>query len=786
MRKDIFRGINVSAIAVAAIICLMGPACSDETQSEADFIYAKKAFNDGFYDLAQERLVAFLKSYPGTAHLYETHTLLGRSYYYRNNFTGALYEFDGILNAPQAAEFHADALYWSAEIYLKNGDYRKALDLYEKVTSAFPSSAYFGYAVYSKGWAYYKLGFFEEALKYFRDVVEKYPYDKVAVESQFRIGECEYLMARYGAAEKELKKFIDKYPVSEKTSDAYYMCGEAGFYQAKYSDAIASFERALAITPKAKWASFALYRIAESRLETGKYEESIIGFKLCLESATGDFLTTALLAALAKAYEKTGRIDDALRLCDEIIQKHPSSEVAPEAYYRKTKLLYDAGRYAEAETAAKEGIEKFSGSDYLDNMHYELGWIYSMEGKADDAMGEFLWVENESRDINLRSSAICKIGDIYFNKKLYEKAMASYDVVLDKYSDSFWADYAQYQVGAIFSMTGRYSQAIMSYQSVLANFPNSSWRDKVIFALGSAYFKIGDFERSASEFRHLMDEAATPDLKTRSRIYLANSLYSMKQYAEALAILKAVDAEGVDRDIRMMARYQMGWCYYSMRKDAEALAIFNNFLKDFPRSKIASDVKFWFADYHRAKKNFDVARGYYESVLKEHPSDETGEEALYNIGMTFVDELKADEAMKRFDELGSRFPGSGIARGAYRKAAKLKKDARDYDGAVSYLEKALTKDNDELNAQVQYEIAESYEAKNELGRAVEEYLKVPYLYSKGTFWSVRAQLKCAQLLERMERFDDARKLYEKLADMDIEESQLAKQRLEWLRWRGEK
>ena len=151
-----------------------------------------------------------------------------------------------------------------------------------------------------------------------------------------------------------------------------------------------------------------------------------------------------------------------------------------------------------------------------------------------------------------------------------------------------------------------------------------------------------------------------------------------------------------------------------------------------------------------------------------------------------MDEGRTEEAVSLLEELAVKFPGSGPARAAYRKLAKAKKLAKEYDGAIAYFRKSLTADNDELNAQTQYEIAELYEESLDLPKAAEEYLKVSYLYGKGVFWGVRAQLKAAQIFERIDRIDDAKKLYEKLAAMDVQESEFAKKRIEWLKWRTQK
>jgi tetratricopeptide (TPR) repeat protein len=109
--------------------------------------------------------------------------------------------------------------------------------------------------------------------------------------------------------------------------------------------------------------------------------------------------------------------------------------------------------------------------------------------------------------------------------------------------------------------------------------------------------------------------------------------------------------------------------------------------------------------------------------------------------------------------------------------AKMKKDAGEADRAIEYLRLSLAGGDDELNAQTQYEIAELYELKGRAETAASEYMKVSSLYGKGAFWAARADLKAAKLCEDMGRRDEAIGLYRKLAAMDIQESDFAKNRL---------
>ena len=58
---------------------------------------------------------------------------------------------------------------------------------------------------------------------------------------------------------------------------------------------------------------------------------------------------------------------------------------------------------------------------------------------------------------------------------------------------------------------------------------------------------------------------------------------------------------------------------------------------------------------------------------------------------------------------------------------------------------------------------------------------MPYLYPKSVFWSARAELKCGAVLERLEKWDQAAVVYEKLSARNMSESDTAKKRLEWIR-----
>lgn len=81
-------------------------AYSDENK---DFLFAKQALEDEFYDIAKDRIISFITSYPGSKNISEARLYLGRAYFKLNKLDRAKYEFEYIVERPESAAFSDEA-----------------------------------------------------------------------------------------------------------------------------------------------------------------------------------------------------------------------------------------------------------------------------------------------------------------------------------------------------------------------------------------------------------------------------------------------------------------------------------------------------------------------------------------------------------------------------------------------------------------------------------------------------------------------------------------------------
>jgi TolA-binding protein len=266
-----------------------------------------------------------------------------------------------------------------------------------------------------------------------------------------------------------------------------------------------------------------------------------------------------------------------------------------------------------------------------------------------------------------------------------------------------------------------------------------------------------------------------------------------------------------------VARYYYAWCFYQLGQEKRALKEFESFLINHPQSDLSPHVMYWIGEYYHDRAKFTKAEEHFRKILAEFPHSQIAADAYYSLSWTLhasgdiegalnsmnkfaelfpdsplvpdvmlrsadilIQQKHHDRALVRFQELVENYADSPYQKTAYRKMGMIYKEQKSYDEAITHFRGALGTTTHEMDAQVQFQIGECFEERDDLDSAIEEYLKVSYTYPESAFWSLRSKLRCAQIFERLGKLQDAEKLYVELSTGDTAEAEYAKERLEWM------
>lgn len=833
---------KVLAIIGIFLFCLMGTAAFGQSNLDdaQDLYLAKRAFSDGFYEIALKHFQKYLEENP-ECDKDQVQLFMGRCYLKLEKFSEALYALQEVLERSAGEDkVTAQATYWTAQTYFAAKDYENALGFLKKIIEHYPESEFLAQSHYYRATCFYKRNQFNQALELYRDFNNSFSKHQLKEESSFHIGQCLYNVKDYQKANKEFNAFVKKFPESIHINAAFYYLGEIEYILGNFDNAVQYYIKATETSPKSKIAAFAKYGTGWAYLKLARYKEALEVFNV-LEGTPGfgPALEDSLIFAQARCNACLENYTQAIQMYERIINDFPHSSWFDDAYFWKGQALYELKKYPQASRTYEQAIEKFPRGEspaliggegsaiyeredlsikLLDNLHYNLGWTYARMKKYAQAITQFEQVFKDSQERFLKSGALCRIGDIYLEQGTVKEAVENYDAVIKEFPDSYYADYAQYQLGVALSKEKGFDSAILAFNTLIANFPQSKFIDQAYYQIATIYFHQGEFSQAQEQLQDLIKEFPHSQIKTQATFLKAFAHYNSEDYVQALEVFKQVLRESTETKLKMKAQYQIGFCFYQMGKEENAINEFDKFLTLYSEDELSCDVLFWLGKYYYRQKGFPQAQKHFTRLRQNFPHNELADDALFwqakalfnqgrlkasldelqNLQTQYPDsELMADVILFKGDifksqgeieraedlyrEVYEKFKEADFARIAHKKIAGILQEQRLFPEAIEELNKALGSGSGDFNAQVQFAIAQCWEEQQKLEQALDGYLKVCYLYPQRVPWARLAQLKCAQIFERQALWNQARSIYEELAKQDNPEADFARNRLKQLK-----
>jgi len=151
-------------------------AIAQQSNKEEETLFvAKKAFEDGFYEVSFGLFERFLKDYPDSPKVPEINLLMGECYFHQSRYLDALSKFEELLNNPKALDIKDAVLYWIGEVHFKGNNFEKASSYYKMIIDDFPKSYYAPAACYSLGWSFFQQQEYRKAIDSFKVLISKFP-----------------------------------------------------------------------------------------------------------------------------------------------------------------------------------------------------------------------------------------------------------------------------------------------------------------------------------------------------------------------------------------------------------------------------------------------------------------------------------------------------------------------------------------------------------------------------------------------------------------------------------
>ncbi len=238
------RAISVLGTVIALFV-LAGCEASEELQqlsAEERFARAMELFHDEDYLAAIEEFKIVTLQFQGGALADDAQFFIAESYFRREQYQLAAYEYESLIRTMPTSEFVPRARYQRALCYyhlsypshLDQEFTRRAIDEFQTFIEYHPADPLVAEAEqkiselntklakkeYENGIIYMKMEYYRAAVNSFDFVLEKYYDSPYAEHAQLKKAEAMLRRKRYKEAKEEIDKFFSKYPNSSLKEEA--------------------------------------------------------------------------------------------------------------------------------------------------------------------------------------------------------------------------------------------------------------------------------------------------------------------------------------------------------------------------------------------------------------------------------------------------------------------------------------------------------------------------------------------------------------------------------------
>jgi len=207
-----------------------------------------------------------------------------------------------------------------------------------------------------------------------------------------------------------------------------------------------------------------------------------------------------------------------------------------------------------------------------------------------NAIIEFEKVLNDYSDSIYADDAQYYLTLSYKYLHYYSKAILEFENLLLNYTYSAFADDAQFNIGDCYYIVGNYDQALIEYQKVIDNYPESDWVDDAQYSISHTYFKLNLYSPAISSFQKVVNNYPFSEFADDAQFYIGYCYTKLEDFIEAIIELEKVIEnypQGTwpdGRSVPAVAQFYIGWCYEKFEDWSSAIKSYQKVIDNYPGS----------------------------------------------------------------------------------------------------------------------------------------------------------------------------------------------------------
>jgi TolA-binding protein len=686
------RSSHLKAFQIGAFfICLylfgqISPVAAQTTSREADrqLSFAFQMLNNNMAVSAVNSFRAFIENYPSHPQIAEARFGLAQSLEISGD-SEAIAAFRSYLRLHSSGSRIPEARYGLAKALYDAGDWSGALAGFTEFTARHAGHARGLTARYYEGLCLVKTRRPLEAIPIFRSVADSATMPLKA-EAAFSAAAALWQANRPAEEAAEALTAVTRaWPGTEASAKAEGLLGDILYRNGRFAEAARRYHQAIQFgLPYADelsfWKAWSLARSGDTR--AGAVELDILAAKYPRSRRATEALRQA-----ADLHLRVGDTTSAVASLAHLASFDLAPEAAAEARYQSGRILFEAGRRAEARIELLEVIRLDAG--YLAEAEYLLAVIELTEGNRDRVESWLMAAERRNPEPALAGRILAARLDLL--RAANDPAGIAALIRRLESSRSPLLPTAILLGGEIEEEAGRNDNAIREYARVASRFPASTEAATALYRAGLIHYQSARYPEAETHFaRFLTVEARERRLDGDAWYWIGFARYQVNRMAPALEAFLRVGAMA-DHPLRAQALFRAGNTAFNLRRFDEALRHYDEVaaLRGIDERTL-KDARYNRAEALKELGRVEEARAAYLAVFADGGIEY--EQALLNAATLLEEMERFEEAAAAYEEAVARLETSGRKEEALLKAGALRMKLGRLDEAEAHFSSAADLD----------------------------------------------------------------------------------------------
>ncbi|HVP18017.1 MAG TPA: tetratricopeptide repeat protein [Spirochaetia bacterium] len=690
----------------------------------------------GNRDAAEKRFSMVISLYPDSPYREAALFRLADTAYRSRDLAAALRRLDSLQKQFPRGAYRGSGLRMRGDIHFDQKKYEEAIAEYQGSTAELPDGTERQAAWYSLGLADLMLGRKSQAAEAFakaggglaKDVGEKAGFQRCLLLAG---------LGRNDEAIAALDELVRSFPEGPHAEEALKLLASILDSRGDHEKSLARWDSLVKSFPRSPAQPEYLYRRGTVRMRMGS-SAALDDFQRVLKSFPSSEFRDQSEYSVGYVYSRGGEYARALPWFESVAARAAGSEIADRSSLAIGVCLFDMGSFEKALMRLEElGARKSNAETHAIAVLYQGRTLYRMERLSEAAerlaAASTLLDALEPRSVHSGEAADARywLGwSLYRTGKLAEARDAFLSLASSYPADPRTTE-AMYRAGICETLRGDDGAAVELLDAAHRAEPSQAgdaWREQALYEKGWALARLGNRQESLETFRRLAAEFPDGKLAPEASFKVAMKAYDEGRYADARSGFQSVVRDYPKSGLVKQALYWTAECTRRTGDLREALNELWTSLSSDPGPGLLPMALQRFGEMLRSFASLETARDFAHKA-KAAPGLDV--QVVASVELDYADMLlpqEPSEALSVLDDVRRLSPPEPLAGEAALIMGRAYAARSEWQRAVDILAALSDTRGDEVGARATRERARALEATGDAREAINQYLRIGYLF----------------------------------------------------------